>query len=145
MTVEPETGFVGAACFTEPVKLECRGGKMLAGNWTDFGALNFYSGGVIYRKEIRMPEEVSRMKTVLDLGGVNATCEVRINNRPVDVLMQSPYRLDISDWLVTGNNLLEVLVYSTLSNHYQTIPSAYRGKPVLGLLGPVKVQSYKAE
>lgn len=59
--------------------------------------------------------------------------------------MQSPYRLDISDWLVTGDNRLEVLVYSTLSNHYQTIPSAYRGEPVSGLLGPVKVQSYKAE
>lgn len=145
MMVEPETGFVGAACFTEPVKLDCRGGKMPAGNWTDFGALKFYSGGVIYRKEIRMSEEASRMKTVLDLGGVNATCEVRINGKPVDVLMQSPYRLDISDWLVTGDNRLEVLVYSTLSNHYQTIPSAYRGEPVSGLLGPVKVQSYKAE
>lgn len=143
MTVEPEPGFVGAACFAEPVKLDCRGGKMPVGNWAGYGALKFYSGGVIYRKEIRISEETSRMKTVLDLGGVNATCEVRINGNPVDVLMQSPYRLDISDWLVAGDNRLEVLVYSTLSNHYQTIPSAYRGKTVSGLLGPVKVIRYE--
>lgn len=30
-------------------------------------------------------------------------------------------------------------VDSSLANHYQTIPSAYRGTPLSGLLGPVKM------
>jgi hypothetical protein len=34
-----------------------------------------------------------------------------------------------------------VLVYNTLSNHYQTIPSNYRGSPVSGLMGPVHLRS----
>ncbi|MHC4199257.1 MAG: hypothetical protein ACYSU0_04640, partial [Planctomycetota bacterium] len=41
----------------------------------------------------------------------------------------------------TGENTLEVLVYNTLANHYQTIPSRYRGKPLSGLLGPVRLLS----
>jgi hypothetical protein len=37
-----------------------------------------------------------------------------------------------------GNNRLEVLVYSTLANHYQTIPSRDRGNPKSGLFGPAR-------
>ena len=123
--------------------MKCNGGKIPVGNWTDFGALKFYSGGINYIKKINLPTNEHSLKTTLDLGKVNATCEVKINGKVVDVLMHSPYKLDISDYIKTGNNRIEVLVYSTLSNHYQTIPSAYRGKPVSGLLGPVKITIYK--
>ena len=40
-----------------------------------------------------------------------------------------------------GENTLEVLVYNTLANHYQTIPSRYRGNPASGLIGPVRLLS----
>jgi hypothetical protein len=40
-------------------------------------------------------------------------------------------------------NDLEILVYSTLSNHYQTIPSYYKGEGRAGLIGPVKITVYK--
>ena len=43
-----------------------------------------------------------------------------------------------------GKNHLEVLVYSTLANHYQTIPSRYRGTPEAGLIGPVRLLSRDA-
>lgn len=143
ITAEPELGYIGPAFFTEPVKMKCNGGKIPVGNWTNFGALKFYSGGINYIKKINLPTNEHSLKTTLDLGKVNATCEVKINGKVVDVLMHSPYKLDISDYIKTGNNRIEVLVYSTLSNHYQTIPSAYRGKPVSGLLGPVKITIYK--
>ena len=38
---------------------------------------------------------------------------------------------------------IEVLVYSTLSNHYQTIPTPYKGDPVAGLIGPVNISIYE--
>lgn len=49
------------------------------------------------------------------------------------------YRADISALLHSGSNRIDILVYSSLANHYQTIPSAYRGTPLSGLLGPVKM------
>lgn len=143
MSAEPEPGNIGPAFFTTPVKMECKGGKLPAGNWTDFGALQFYSGGINYIKNINLPQNVHTQKTFLDLGKVNATCQVKINGKEVDILMHSPYKVDISSYIKSGSNRIEVLVYSTLSNHYQTIPSAYRGEPVSGLLGPVKIINYQ--
>ena len=140
---EPERGYSAAAFFTAPIKLDCKGGKLPTGNWTDWGALKFYSGGINYTQNINLHKPESSEKIFLDLGKVNATCEVKINGKVVDILMQSPYRLDISDYVLEENNRIEVLVYSTLSNHYQSIPSAYRGEPISGLLGPVKISIHK--
>jgi hypothetical protein len=39
-----------------------------------------------------------------------------------------------------GQNRIEVLVYNTLANHYQTIPTRYRGSALSGLLGPVSLE-----
>jgi len=140
---EPDCGSVGPSFFQDPVKMRCRGGKMLAGNWTEQGALKFYSGGIKYSKEVTLHETPDSTNIVLDLGKVNATCEVFVNGQSIDVLMHSPYQVNIGKFLKQGNNRIEVLVYSTLSNHYQTIPSAYRGNPISGLLGPVRLLFYK--
>lgn len=139
LTATPERGYTGPAFFTEPVKLTCRGGAMPAGNWTDQGALKYFSGGMRYTKSVEIAHAATEQKVMLDLGWVDATCEIKVNGRPVDVLMHSPYQADITPFVKSGRNEIEVLVYSTLSNHYQTIPSAYRGEPRAGLIGPVKL------
>lgn len=36
-----------------------------------------------------------------------------------------------------GENRIEVLVYSTLANHFVTIPTRYQGDLTSGLSGPV--------
>ena len=56
--------------------------------------------------------------------------------------MEPPYRLDITPFIRQGENTVSVLVYSSLSNHYQTVPSPYRGKPHAGLIGPVQLVNY---
>lgn len=127
----------GAAFFTEPVKLTCKGGRLVPGDWTRAGALRFFSGGIRYGKDIRIRDKGKRLW--LDLGEVDATCEVAVNGKKVDVLLASPYRLDITKYAHRGRNHIEVLVYSSLSNHYQTIPSPYQGTPHAGLIGPVKL------
>ncbi len=139
LSATPDMTCVGPAFFAAPIKLECEGGKIPAGNWSDFGALKFYSGGINYVKEVDWDASKASGQTLLDLGSVNATCQVKVNGEDVDVLMHSPYKVDISSYLKNGKNRIEVLVYSTLSNHYQTTPTAYRGTPISGLLGPVKL------
>ena len=50
-----------------------------------------------------------------------------------------PFRFDVSRLVKPGANRVEVLVYSALSNHYQTIPTRYRRPSPSGLLGPVRL------
>ena len=133
----PDADSPGAAFFKEPVKIDCEGGRLAPGDWTNAGAMRFYSGGVRYSKVINVKEKAKRV--VLDLGEVDATCEVSVGGKPVDVLFRPPYKLDITDLVKKGPNTIEVLVYSSLSNHYQTIPSPYKGTPRAGLIGPVKM------
>lgn len=138
LLAKPDVGYDGPAFFVEPVKFVCGKGSIPAGNWTNFGALKFFSGGIRYTKNVNLVSSLKE-RMELDLGVVDATCEVKVNGKLVNILMNSPYKLDITEYLRPGNNELEVLVYSTLSNHYQTTPSAYRGEPRSGLIGPVKI------
>jgi len=132
----------GPAFFLQPVKMECRGGKMPAGDWTSQGAMRWYSGGVRYSQTVRI--ESPEQRYVLDLGEVDATCELAVNGKKVDVLLTKPYSADITEWLKPGDNLVEVLVYSSLSNHYQTIPTPYKGNAHAGLIGPVVLRQVSA-
>lgn len=80
---------------------------------------------------------------MLSLGDVIATCEVTVNGQSAGVLISPPYELDVTEMVKEGANEIEVLVYSTLSNHYQTIPTPYRGDPGAGLIGPVSLSVYE--
>ncbi|MCQ2184369.1 MAG: hypothetical protein MJY62_03045 [Bacteroidales bacterium] len=138
----PAPGVPGPVFFREPVKLSCKGGKMPEGDWTSQGALAFYSGAIKYSCDISvqdMDDSLHSCMTTLDLGDVDATCEVSVNGCKPVVLLDKPYSLDITPYLHAGVNRLEVLVYSSLSNHYSTIPSPYRGSPRAGLIGPVRL------
>jgi hypothetical protein len=99
------------------------------------------SGGARYSTSFRLTEEEARGKVDLDLGHVTATAEIHLNGKPVTVLVAPPWKTDLTRFLKSGDNKLEILVYNTLANHYQTIPSNYRGSPTSGLMGPVRLVS----
>lgn len=143
LDVVPADSTPAEACLLEPIRLTCHEGRMPAGDWSLQGAMKYYSGGVRYNQTIRL--EHIAAKTVLDLGDVDATCEVWVNGKRVDVLLNPPYRLDVTYYLQQGDNQLSVLVYSSLANHYQSIPSPYRGQPHAGLIGPVRMETYNRE
>ncbi|MGI6572239.1 MAG: glycosyl hydrolase [Fermentimonas sp.] len=194
LTIHPEIGYQGASVFPEPVRFKTSSGILETGDWSEQGALRYYSGGMRYKKKLTLPitgetvgtaerdesverdergntgqmEEVeetgetgksdhdNRTKekdgkpcwnmVVLDLGEVVATCEVKVNGESAGILISPPYRLDITPFLSNGKEVeIEVLVYSTLSNHYQTIPTPYRGDPKAGLIGPVAILTYEME
>ena len=101
--------------------------------------VNFFDGfRDVYKRQV-IPSIKSNNKVILDLGEVNASCEVKVNGQDVGIVMGSLYTVDISKQVKSGKNHIEVLVYSTLSNHYQIIPTPYRGDGVAGLLGPVSL------
>lgn len=133
----PDPGCPGPAFFETPVSMECEGGRMPEGDWTQFGALKYFSGAVRYVKEVTLPDIDGEV--ILDLGDIDATCEVRVNGAPAGVLIGKPYRADITPFVRKGSNRLEITVRSTLSNHYVTIPSPYKGTPRAGLFGPVEI------
>lgn len=142
LRIMPETGRSGGAAIPEPVVIETDGqGRMPLGDWSKMGVLNNYSGGVCYRTVVSLTAEQAAGRVALDLGSVTATAGISVNGKPVAVLVAPPWKADLSGFLKAGDNTLEVLVYNTLANHYQTIPSKYRGKPVSGLMGPVRLLS----
>ena len=65
--------------------------------------------------------------------------EVLINNKKAGVKVAPPWKLDVGGFFKQGENDIEIIVYNTLANHYQTIPSKYRGDPKSGLLKKVKL------
>jgi hypothetical protein len=142
-SIQSEKGYQGTGIIKEPVKLRTSSGLLSAGDWSKEGSLRYYSGGMFYRKECRLPEKIAEKKVMLELGDVLATCEVKINNQPAGILIGPPYRLDITQYAKEGKNDIEVLVYSTLSNHYQTIPTPYKGDPKAGLIGPVRISIFE--
>jgi hypothetical protein len=140
LVVKHMPGFYGGAAFPEPVKLTCGTGRMTLGDWARVDALRCYSGGAVYTKAFTLTPEQAAGRVMLDLGNVGVTAGVAVNGREARVLVCPPWRADLSGFVKAGTNGLEVTVYNTLNNHYQTIPTRYR-KPVedapSGLLGPV--------
>ena len=61
-----------------------------------------------------------------------------MNGKSCGICLCSPWKKNLTG-LRTGDNEIEVLIYNSLSNQYQTIPSRYRGSCESGLLGPVRV------
>ena len=146
LKLTPFSGHNGGAAIPEPIAIETSGhGVMPLGDWSRFGILHNYSGGVRYRKTFTLTAAEVAGPVEIDLGRVSATAEVWINGKKAGVRVAPPWKLDVSGLLKAGANEVEVLVYNTLSNHYQTIPSVYRGDPVSGLFGPVRFLNKNAK
>jgi hypothetical protein len=141
LRIEQKSGCVGGAALPEPVRVECGKGEIEVGDWATMGVLEHYSGGAWYRKTISLTPEQTQGRVLLNLGRVVATAEVNVNGKKAGLRLTPPWSIDISDFVKTGENRIEILVYNTLSNHYGTIPTHYRGDPASGLIGPVTIET----
>jgi hypothetical protein len=143
LRVEHDPGYYGGAAFPQEIALVCGKGIITAGDWSEIGVLKHYSGGMWYRRNISLKSGQITGRTILDLGKVGSTCELHVNGNKAGILITAPYTMDISKYVKVGENRLEILVYNTLANHYQTIPTpdAYKRPTASGLLGPVTVRT----
>ncbi|HPO12637.1 MAG TPA: glycosyl hydrolase [Candidatus Hydrogenedentes bacterium] len=144
LRIEQDRGYYGGAVFPGPVRLECSPGEIETGDWANVGVLEHYSGGAWYRKTVTLTDEQCRGRVMLNLGNVVATAEVHVNGTKAGLCLTPPWKMDISSFVKPGENRIEILVCNTLSNHYGTIPTHYRGSPLSGLLGPVTIETMQS-
>jgi hypothetical protein len=138
--VEHTVGLYGGAGIPEPILLDCAEGRFALGDWSNIDGLSCYSGGAWYRRKIHMASKQAGAQITLDLGDVASSVEVLVNGQPAGVRVAPAWKFDLTGLLREGKNQLEILVFNTLANHYQTIPTRYRGSVRSGLFGPVTLE-----
>jgi hypothetical protein len=126
--------------------------------------IKYFSGTASYRKAITL--DAARLKkgrrVVLDLGVVSHLAEVFVNEQPLGVLWNAPFRIDITDAAKAGANMVEVRVTNVWKNRLigdAKLPEAerttwtaypfYKNEPDAplmesGLLGPIRLLSAEA-
>jgi len=140
--IEHAAGRYDGAAIPDPIELECEEGLLACGDWSQVDGLHTYSGGAWYRQEIVLSETQAASPAQLDLGAVVSTALVRINDVTIGTRIAPPWTFDLAGVLRAGLNRVEICVYNTLANHYQTIPTRFRGAPVSGLMGDVRLKFY---
>ena len=90
------------------------------GSWTELAP--DYSGAATYQKEVELSADdlASGRRLILDLGEVRDTAHVTINGAQVGRLLWEPYRLDVTDAVRPGSNLIEVRAANTPANERGT-------------------------
>ena len=78
--------------------------------------IKYYSGAATYRTTFQSKIENSRAKIYLDLGKVAVMAEVRLNGKDLGILWKPPYRMDVTDAIKDGENMLEVKVVNLWIN-----------------------------
>jgi hypothetical protein len=139
--VEPVAGGTGGALWAAPLTFDVGDGEIDIGDWTEFG-LGSFSGAISYRRVVRLDDAVSG--AVLDLGSVRGSVEVTVNGQVAGVRVWSPYRIDVSPWLVAGDNELVVTVFNTLAPYLDDASPTrmvYPGQRRSGLYGPVRLET----
>lgn len=137
---------------TEPQKMET------LTDWTSSGnnAIRYYSGTAVYTTSFQYSKERAQ-DIFIDLGQVGVMATVKLNGREVGAVWMAPYRLNISDEIQEGENVLEVAVANVWRNRLtgdKQLPSAEKTTWVAvdrinaeeelissGLVGPVRIQT----
>ena len=140
LRIEQTPSLFGGAALPEPIRFECRKGKIQLGDLANTESLKTYSGGMWYRKTLNVTSQQAASTEInLDLGDLVSSAEVWVNGQSIDIKLTPPWKFDLRGKLKSGDNKLEVLIYNTLGNHYLTTPSKYVGRTKSGLIGPVTI------
>ncbi len=118
-------------------------------DWSLDSELRGFSGRGAYRSNFAVRPADTGSRIVLDLGIVRDVAEVTVNGRQVATLLLRPYRVEITDFVQTGENVLEVAVTNSLFNTMVLRePLPFRpgttenpsGLMSAGLIGPVQIE-----
>ncbi len=87
-------------------------------DWTtsDEEWMKYFSGTATYRTKFEMDEICKEKNIYLDLGEVGEMAKVTINGKYVGGAWIAPYRINVTDALMQGENTLEVVVVNNWIN-----------------------------
>jgi len=103
--------------------------------------VKYFSGSATYRKVLGIPLKLVKastpgtdlsFKTYLDLGKVAVMAAVKLNGKDLGILWKPPYRVDITDAVKAGENVLELRVVSLPINRMigdELLPEDSERKP----------------
>ncbi|TKA06326.1 glycosyl hydrolase [Actinacidiphila oryziradicis] len=107
------------------------------GSWTGLNAS--YSGSAFYERQFTLDAKtLSGRVWTLDLGEVHDVVEITVNGVQLAYRLWAPYRVDVTDALRKGINVVRVRVTNTGAN-------AHGDAEVSGLLGPVFLRPERLE
>ncbi len=148
----------------KPLRVVCGETMTTLMSWTGMG-LEWYSGRAIYSRNVQIPGDYLNNGTrlILDLGRVDYFAEIWVNDKLVTFRPWAPFRADITSFLHTGTNKINIVVANLLANtaswnildanidnrdaRWWQNGSIMREKEKLvsGLLGPVTIIPYVKE
>jgi alpha-L-rhamnosidase len=91
-------------------------------SWSEHSdpGIKYFSGSAVYRKTFQWhpPPAISHQSSVitLDLGRVEVMASVTLNGKDLGILWKTPYQVEVTDALKTGENTLEITVVNLLIN-----------------------------
>ncbi|MDR0724506.1 MAG: glycoside hydrolase family 2 [Prevotellaceae bacterium] len=116
--------------------------------------IKYFSGTAVYKTSFNLNSKPSG-ELYLDLGKVVAMAKVKINGRYAGGVWTAPYRVDITPFVKSGSNEVEIEVVSTWANRIigdRKLPTEQRKLHISrgpngdlyesGLLGPVQIISF---
>jgi hypothetical protein len=78
--------------------------------------IKFYSGTAVYTTTFDLGEDPENEEFFLNLGEVSVMAEIRLNGKEAGGVWMAPYRLNIAELLVQGENTLEIEVVNLWRN-----------------------------
>lgn len=125
--------------------------------------IKYFSGTATYANKFTVDKnwQSKKSQAFIDLGDVKNLAEVIVNGKSLGIVWKKPFRVDVSNALKPGENLLEVRVTNLWVNRligdqqsgiaskstYTTMPFYQASSSLLpsGLLGPVKIEEVKQQ
>lgn len=139
LRIIPDVGYKDGSIFRKPVSYDTdRTGVMLTGDWQEKG-LESWSGGVTYKKTVKLPETEGELW--IDFGKIRGTAECFADGESAGKRFLTPYRFNLTSF--KGKTVrLELMVTNTLAPYMKAVsPTVYipEVQLVSGLFGPVKL------
>ena len=111
-------------------------GALQAASWVEQG-YPYYSGRGLYRRRFALPDDFLGQRIFLEPEMRDDTLEVLINGQRAGVRLWQPYEVEVTDYLMPGDNMLELRVANTPINLLEAVP-----RPS-GLAGPPRLVPYR--
>lgn len=88
-------------------------------SWTDFSeeGIKYYSGKAVYKKILNVDKgKLKNKKVLLSLGNLHEMAAVTLNDHQFELSWTAPYELDLTNFMQSGKNKLEVKIFNMWPN-----------------------------